>query len=156
MRSKAILAALIILLAVSVIALSLYIGEKRGASRTESKLKPILNLAYPPPPKEMKSLSGNVLGVSEGIINFETIDFNDYLPHADNTPQKKLGRSASVGKGTKLSLIDYTKLDSKGNPKISAIQFSDIKAGDNIAVMSNENIRDTQKFDATEVRVIKY
>lgn len=119
------------------------------------KLKPLIDLAYPQPPANMTSMTGTVQGIYGATIALEVDDPSDYLPHLDNTPRKKLTRSADTSSQTKYVLVDYHKLDFKGNPKITSFTLSDLKVGDVITVRSNQNLRSTEKFDATEVQLVR-
>jgi len=130
-------------------------GESTGRTEVENRLNPLINLAFPKPPEVMKSLNGTVKSIYGATINLEVRDPNDYLPHTDGTPQRTKIVYASVTSATKYFLIDYSK-PNQGSPTTKIINLSDIKVGDNIKVTSDENIRDAQRFDVTEVEVVRY
>ena len=130
-------------------------GKKQGAVQAENKYKALIDIAFPPPPAEMTSLSGVVSGVYGATINVEITDPNDYLPHVDGTSQKKQVRYASITSATKIISINHAKLDAQGNPEIKTIRLSDIKIGDTITVRSDQNIKNAQKFDVSQVELIK-
>jgi len=134
------------------------LGQQAGIKKSSEEiknLKSLVDLAFPPPPQEMLSLTGTVKGVYGATIQLEIDDPNDYLPRLDNSPRKKQTRNAITSNETSFTLIDYTKIDQEGNPTISQIKLSDIKTGDIITVRSNQNIRNAEKFDVTAVEVVK-
>jgi hypothetical protein len=125
-------------------------GKNKGSKEAENKLKPLIDLAFPKPPEEMKNINGVIKGVYGATIDLEINDLNDYLPHLDGSPQKKEIRYVYVTSNTKISLID-----SMGNIQTKTLKTSDLKIGNAITVYSNENLRNAKKFDATEIQVIK-
>ena|SRR3989344_9374865 len=149
----------IIVVVLITLSLGFYIGQtngkKQGFVQAENKYKALIDIAFPPPPAEMMSLSGVVKGVYGATINLEVTDPNDYLPHVDGTPQQKQIRYASITSATKIISINGTKLDAQGNPEIKIIQLSNIKIGDTLTVRSDSNIKNSQKFDVIEVSLIK-
>ena len=139
-----------------VLALGVYLGKNQGAKETTEKLSPLLDYAFPKPPDVIKSLSGKITGIYGGTVNLLVPDPNDYLPHTDNTPRATQTRFAPVTKDTKFFLIDYSKLSATGQPRIAGLKLSDLKVGDAVTVTSTENIKDAEKFDATEISLVKY
>ncbi|MDI6778895.1 MAG: hypothetical protein QME25_01685 [Bacteroidota bacterium] len=94
--------------------------------QTKEDLKKLVDLAFPPPPAEIFSLSGVVKTIVGATIAMEVDDPEDYLPHPDGSPRRKQTRFASLLAETKITLIDTTQLDREGNPKVtndSAHQF---------------------------------
>ena len=148
-----------LVLALGIGALSFYYGKQVGreAARDGAKqeVRKILDNAFPPPPEEIFSLSGEIKELVGGTIIFEINDPGDYLPHADGTPRDKQIRRASMRIGTEYSLVDYTKPLLSGDPTVSKISFSDLKIGNRITVKSGENIKTAERFVAVEVRRIK-
>lgn len=151
---------LIILIAVTAVAFGFYLGQKKGtttgAIETETKLQPLVDLAFPKPPDDIRNFSGMIKGIYGATINLEINSPEDYLPHVDGTPRKKETRFASLTSKTKIVLIDSAKLDAQGNPKITDLKLADLKAGDTITVRSEQNIKDAKKFDVTKIEMVRY
>lgn len=130
-------------------------GKNKGVKEAENKFKPLIDLAFPKPPEVMNNINGTIKGIYGATIDLEIKDPNDYLPHLDGSTQKKEIRYVYITSNTKISLLDYTKIDSAGNAQTKTLKSSDLKIRDSITVYSNENLRDAKKFDATEIQVIK-
>ncbi len=154
MNKKPLIASLVILSLVIIYA-SFYYGKTVGEQKGKSSYAPLVDLAFPKPPKDIRQLSGIVKGVYGATIDFEINSVDDYLPHLDGTPQKKEIRHATVTSKTTLTLIDSTKLDSRGNPKTKTLSLSDIKPGMGVTVQSNQNIRNVKEFDASSVQIVQ-
>lgn len=137
-----------------------YLGKQNGAreaeKRTEQNLKPLLNLAFPEPASELYHISGVVKGIFGATINLEIDDPEDYLPHADGSPRNKILRFVSVGQETKIVLVDSTRLDANGEPRLSPLELSALKIGDSVTVWSKTDIRSTERVDATRIELLKY
>ncbi len=146
----------IILILVVAVALGFYFGQDSGEQQAEEKLKPLVDAAYPPPPEVMHAIGGIVKNIYGATIDLEVIDPDDYLPHLDGSPQARELRFASVSDATEIAVVDYTNPQPDGSPTITPIGLSDLKPGDEVKVISSENIRDAQKFDVTRVEVIRY
>lgn len=146
----------IILVLVVTVALGFYFGQDKGEQRAEEELKPLVDAAYPPPPEVMHSVGGVVKGIYGARIDLEVINPDDYLPHMDGSPREKELRLAVVSSATEIVIIDYTNPQSDGDPMVTLIELSDLKPGDEVKVISEENIRDAKKFDVTRVEVIVY
>jgi hypothetical protein len=132
-------------------------GEVRGAAQTRAKLQPIIDMAFPQPPQVLNSAGGVIKDIFGSKINLEINDPDDYLPHPDGSPRKKLMRSVLVSAATKITLVDYTKRDKRGNnPLVAAYRLADLKAGDTVNVKTSENIRNAQEFIANAIELIRY
>ncbi|KKU94375.1 MAG: hypothetical protein UY26_C0002G0157 [Candidatus Jorgensenbacteria bacterium GW2011_GWA1_48_13] len=131
-------------------------GETTGRTEAENRLNPLLDLAFPRPPEVMTSLTGVVKAIYGAIINLEVRDPNDYLPHTDGTAQSVEIRYAMVTSATKFFLLDFGTPDKSGSTATKIIKLSDIKVGDNVKVTSDTNIRDAERFDVTEVEIVRY
>ena len=156
---KTVLILLVALLVVTGVALGFYFGQNRGEQKTEETLETLgalVNQVYPPPPEVMQAMGGTIKNIYGATINLEVLDLDDYLPHADGSPRAREFRFVSVSGATEIVLVDYTKPQQDGSPTITPLAFSDLKPGDEIKVMSKENIRDAKKFDVTRVEVIRY
>ena len=76
-------------------------------------------------------------------------DLSDYLPHLDGSPRKTQTRFATVTPATKINSVDGK------TGKAATITFQDLKVGDAITVISDQNIRNLDRFDVMEVRIVK-
>jgi hypothetical protein len=151
----------IIIVCVAVVAIALiasfYFGNKKGKDEgikaTEGKLNPLINLAFPKPSEKITNLTGVIKAIYGATIDFEIADPEDYLPHTDGSSTKKEIRVISLSKTTELFSIT---LDKQGNPKTIPVKLSDLKTGDTITAYSNENIRNSKKFDAVRIELLKF
>lgn len=152
-------ALVIIALIIVALAIGLVLGKKQGKIEglieAEEKFAPIVDLAFPKPPAEMYSLIGTVKGIYGGTIDLEVKDPDDYLPHTDGTAQRTEIRYANITSATEIFIIDYTRRDINGNPARDILKLSDIKIGNLIKVTSNSNIKYANKFDVSEVEVLR-
>ena len=162
MQSRKVITALIVVAAsAAALAIGLFWGklqgEKEGAARVEGELRPLVDRAFPPPPPEIANFGGTIKDIYGAKITLEIIDPDDYLPHADGTPQRRENRYVLVSADTKITLVDYAKRDAAGvSPLISSLKLSDLKVDDVVSVRSDKNIRDLQEFDATTIELVKY
>ncbi len=147
---------LVVLFVVAGVALGFYFGQKQGAQKTEETLGALVDQVYPPPPEVMQAMGGTIKNIYGAIIDLEVLDLDDYLPHPDGSPRARELRFASVSGATEIVLVDYTNPQPDGSPTVTPLTLSDLKPGDEVKVISDENIRDTQKFDVTRVEVIRY
>lgn len=147
---------LIPLLVVVLIAGAFWAGRQTNKKETSTELQQLKNIVedFYPAPTETKTLSGTIKSIVGAKISLETRDPNDYLPHTDGSVSKTEIRSANVLSNTAYSLIDYNKFDNNGNPTITKISLTDLKAGDEITVRSNANIKDLKSFDVITVEKI--
>lgn len=152
---KPLIAVVAIAIIILILVFGFYLGRERGKDEGRKQLDPIIDAIYPKPAAEIKNLSGRINAVYGATIELEITDPDDYLPHADGTSQRKEIRYATVSADTKIILSDMSKSDKQGNPKQTIIKISDLKTNDQITVRSDKNIRDAEKFDVTEIEVIK-
>ena len=147
-------------LAVVVIAVALFfgrmLGKKEGVSEVEATLKPAIEKVFPAPAPDIKIISGLIRGVYGGTINLEISDPNDYLPHANGSAPKKEIRYVAVNSATKISFANLSSVDRSGNIVRTSIALSVLKNGDAVTVKSATNIKDAEKFDATEIELVRY
>jgi hypothetical protein len=133
-----------------------YFGGVFGFNKARNEDKAILDMAFPPPPSEIYSLSGTIEGFQGRRINLLIQDVDDYLPHTDGSDKKMSKRYADPLSDTEFVIIDYTILDDSGDPTTTAISIDALVAGDQVIVRSNENIRDAKKFSVTRVERVIY
>lgn len=140
-----------------------FIGRLTGQQMTETKhqtqiqeMKTLIDKIYPPPPAEMYSLTGKIKEIYGASIIMEIASPDDYLPHPDGSARKTETRTANVTAKTTYTFFDYTQFDKQGNPKTSSITLKDLKTGDNITVKSEQNIRNVQSFDVSEIQKVVF
>ncbi len=159
MKKTSLIVIVIVFVAIAAVALAagFYFGNAQGRKEGEKiakdELRPLVNLAFPPPEEKIMSLTGVIKGVYGASVDFEIVAPSDYLPHLDGSPQKKELRTASVSQSTE---IVQMALDKQGNTKITTIKISDLKIGDTITARSSVNIKTAKKFDATRIELLKY
>lgn len=124
-------------------------------NNTVAKLQPLVDLAYPQPPQDMRSVTGVIENIYGATIMLQIDDPNDYLPHLDGSLRAKLTVSANTSSQTNYVSIDPTKFDKQGNATVTALKLSDLKQGNVVTVRSNQNIRNASSFDASEVQLIR-
>ncbi|TSA46101.1 hypothetical protein D4R51_00700 [bacterium] len=124
-------------------------GKQAGRVDAEKQLLPIVNLAFPKPSDDMRSMTGTVMGIFGATINLQIDDPADYLPHLDGSPRAVQTRFANVTPDTKYVFVINGKI--KSTPS----SVSDVKKGDIITVRSNDNIRDAETFDVFEVDLVR-
>lgn len=146
----------VLLIVVVAVAVGFYFGQGKGGQQAEQELKPLVDAAYPPPPEVMHSMGGVVKNIYGARIDLEVTSPDDYLPHLDGSPREKELRLVIVSGATEITFVDYTNPQPDGSPTITPLKLSDLKPGDEIKVISDENIRDAKKFDVTRVEVIRY
>lgn len=131
-------------------------GNTTGMRAGEARLKPVVDLAFPPPPDEMYALTGVVKSIYGTSITLEIDDPDDYLPHADGSPRRKQTRTVSVSSATTFSDVNFRSLDREGNPVRTSFAFTDLQPGNTISVRSASNIRRAESFDAISVERFSY
>ena len=125
------------------------LGNQNGQATAEKKYSPLVDLAFPKPADDIRSLTGTVMSISGATINLKADDPADYLPHPDGSPRATKTVSANVTPDTKYVFVV------NGKTKTTPSSISDIKNGDVITVRANTNIKDTVRFDAAEIDVVK-
>jgi hypothetical protein len=138
---------------------SLFIGAYGGYLYGErvggEKIRKLIDIVYPQPPKEMYELDGLIVGTDVDTVTLEIQDPNDYLPHIDGTDSLKQRRVVSITSTTKIMMADQNTLDANGEAVVTSVKFSDIKVGVRAIVKSLENIKDATSFSANEIEVFK-
>lgn len=160
---KGYLILMVTVLVIVIVAVGVWVGFKFGKKESISqdkeqieKLAGLVDLVFPPPSETLTSLTGTIKAMYGATIHFEVNDPEDYLPHTDGSQPKKQLRFASLTGATKILLIDSTQIDKDGNPKITELKQSDLKDGDVITVRSEQNIKSAEKFDVTQIELVKY
>jgi len=124
-------------------------GKSQGTAEVTQKLQPLINTVFPEPPSYIGNFTGVITGISGATIALQINDITDYLPHLDGSPRKTVTRFAIITSATKMTSVDGK------TGTATTITLQDLKVGDAITVSSDQNIRDLQKFDVTEVRIVK-
>jgi len=148
MENKKIVTAAVISLVIGLL-IGFWGGSTIGKTGAEKELLPLVNLAFPKPGDDIRSFTGTVKAVVGATITLETSDPSDYLPHLDGSPRATQVRYANITPDTRFVII------SNGNVTTNKSSISDIKTGDTITVRSDANIKDTQRFDVTEVDLVR-
>lgn len=144
------LAALVIIFGLGVM-----LGQSQGRNAVLNSLSPTIKAIYPAPPAVIKSLTGKITNIAGATLSLQVPDPNDYLPHADNSPQATQIRYAVVNQNTVIKSINYQKMDSHGLPQVTILKLTDLKTDETVTVQSNTNIKDAQQFDATEIDLLQ-
>ncbi len=131
-----------------------FIGNMIGRKQMENRLSSVLDKAIVKPPEEIRMFYGTVKGIYGATIDIVILDPEDYLARYEGREQKTELRYATVTSETEILLIDRTSRDKFGNPTVSNLLLFDLKAGDEITVFSDQNIRKLRKFDVTRVEKI--
>ncbi len=124
-------------------------GKTEGEKIGSEKLQPLVDSVFPEPPSYIGNFTGIIKGVSGATIALQVNDLSDYLPHLDGSPRKTQTRFATVTPATKINSVDGK------TGKAATITFQDLKVGDAITVISDQNIRNLDRFDVMEVRIVK-
>lgn len=122
--------------------LGFYVGDRAG----RAALKPVLDVAYPPPAKDMKAFTGKVASVSSGGFVLEIPDPDDYLPHPDRSARRTELRTVLV--------TPETKVVYAGPAGEQAVSAANIAEGHRVRVESASNVRSARTFTASVVRVL--
>ncbi|MEK7464764.1 MAG: hypothetical protein AAB617_03225 [Patescibacteria group bacterium] len=156
-KSKKALTTFLVLavVAVSLIA-GVYIGKGQGTKQAEEKFMPLVDAIFPAPPAEIKGFGGKIKDVIGSSIKLEVYNPDDYLPHTDGTDRAKEIRTANVLNSTRIWLLDYNKIDARGNPQTVAMKLSELAVGNDVTVRSEANIKYLKEFDASEILLVKY
>ncbi|MBI2278951.1 MAG: hypothetical protein HYU81_02715 [Candidatus Brennerbacteria bacterium] len=133
-----------------------FAGSFEGERAANTRLAPMVDLAFPKPPSEMYALTGKILGVYGATVKLEIDNVDDYLPHPDQSARAKETRNANITSATSYAIIDFSKLDAAGNPARSIFALADLKEGEIVTVRSAENIRNAESFDVIAVERIAY
>lgn len=146
-------AILIPLLVVVLMAAAYFTGRQSVSKNADAEIKQLQSVVdqFYPAPGPITALDGAIKSIVGARISLEINDPDDYLPHTDSSPRKTETRSANVLSNTIYTLIDYSKFNEQGNPMITKISLADLKAGDQITVRGNTDIKDAKSFDVIAV-----
>jgi hypothetical protein len=147
---------LVIILIVAGVWLGMELGKKQGKELADTKLKDVVDLAFPKPAEDIRMLNGVVKAVYGASVQFEMDSLEDYLPKTDGTAKTKEMRFAVVTSKTELVRYDMTKIGKDGNPPQTKITIGDLKPGTPITVRATENIRTAEKFETIRIETAVY
>jgi flagellar basal body-associated protein FliL len=124
--------------------------EKTKAPQKKETLPP------PPPavvlPKVIYNLSGEIKKIEPNAIIFEASI--PVLGENNQITQKKEIRKAIITPSTTFNKISFVEVEEKRKKVVeSPITFKDLKIGDLIEVISNQDISHAEEFEATQIRV---
>jgi len=128
-----------------------FVGDARGGAMVEEKYAPLIDLAYPPVPSVLHSLTGTVQQLYGASFALTIPDPNDYLPHLDGSARRTGLRMVNVSANTAFREIDQSALIRGGEPITTSFLFGGLRTGDTVTVQSAENIRDARTIEATVV-----
>lgn len=140
---------LIIILVLAVGIAGYFIGKNQSQQEVD-RLTEIVEMTYPEPDEVISRISGVVKNVQGATIYLEADNPERYLPNSKKP--EKVTKYVSISNQTNITTIDSST--ESDNPKTSEMSISDIKEGDEVTVISEENIRTSQKFQATEIKVL--
>lgn len=155
MNKKTLIILIVVLLAFG-IAVGFFFGMKNGKESADENLQKVVGLIFPKPPEEIFSMTGTLKAVNGTTLSLEVRKPDDYLPHVDGSAPATETRYVSVLGTTKITLIDITKIDAKGNPETTELKINDLKIGGALTVRSDKNIKDEKSFDANQIEVVNY
>lgn len=147
---------LIVVLVAAGVWAGLELGKKQGKDLADTNLQQVVELAFPKPAQDIRVLNGIVKAVYGAAVQFEMDSLEDYLPKTDGTAKIKEARYAVVTSKTEIIRYDMTKIGPDGNPAQTKLTISDLKPGTPITVRAAENIRNTEKFEATRIETASY
>jgi flagellar basal body-associated protein FliL len=124
--------------------------EKPKAPQKKETLPP------PPPavvlPKVMYNLSGEIKKIESNAIIFEASI--PVLGENNQIAQKKEIRKAIITPSTTFNKISFVEVEEKRKRVVeSPITFKDLKIGDLIEAISNQDISHAEEFEATQIRL---
>lgn len=154
--NKYLIGILVIILVVAGVWAGMELGKKQGKDLANTNLKEVVDLAFPKPPEDIRMLNGVVKAVYGAAVQFEMNSLEDYLPKTDGTAKAKEVRYAVVTSKTEIIRFDMNKIGADGNPPQTKITINDLKPGTPITVRATENIRSTEKFEATRIETANY
>ncbi len=126
----------------------------RGVNRQQ--LEDLVSLTFPKPPEDLRTVLGKITKIDGNKIQMEVGDPEDYLPHADGSPQRTMSRTARVTGETQMYLLRPAQIDKSGNISKTALKLNELKAGDSITVTAGENVRTAKEFDAVLIEKVEF
>jgi len=121
-------------------------------------LQSFLEIFFPPLPEEIYNLSGKVTETKDNAINVEAQIRVSRFPLPGGAETEKQNIKVIITDQTKITEFDLNLNpllpDGKIRPE-TILNFSDIKAGDDVSVVSAENIKGKKEISASQVQIIR-
>jgi len=154
MKKSIILLTLIAIIGIGL--LGFFAGKKLGREQTQEKFSAVLNMAYPAPPQNLTTTGGTITDIYGNRVTIDMIDPEDYLPHPDGSPHKKIEREVKVDNQTKIQKIDYSNPQPDGTPAKTELDITDLRKNQEITIYTKENLRPNKEVTATQIKLYKY
>ncbi|KPJ57233.1 hypothetical protein AMJ49_01315 [Parcubacteria bacterium DG_74_2] len=105
------------------------------------------------PPKVIYNLAGTITKIEKDTLSFEAT-----IPQVDEAGQpitKTEMRKAIIAPLTKFTRLTFVETEpGRKTPKETQISFKDLKIGDYIEVISNQDISRAEEFEITQIRAL--
>lgn len=145
------LLAIVTILMIVMVALNLVLPQKEKGVVVEkdkkSDIKPVPVQEKIVIPEVIYNLSGKITKIDGNTIVFNAEIYSVDGKGASSVREEQ--RSAIVNSGTKLSSLSFVDR----SPVDKKIDFSDLKPGDYVEIVSNSDISGAEEFLATRIRV---
>ena len=126
------------------------LGSDKGEKVATQKLEPVINQVFPKPANDIRNASGVVKNITGNNIEIEIPDPNDYIPHADGSPIKRISLIGTADGTTKISIVVLSNGFSQ-----SPATISDLKVGDSVGFGASENIRDKERVQLAYLEIVR-
>lgn len=127
-----------------------FLGMNRAEKAVTQKFEPIINQVFPKPASDIRNASGVVKTIKGRIVEIEISDPNDYIPHADGSPIKKIVLNGVINDATKVSIIE---LSNGFKQKPAAI--ADLKIGDSVGFGTSENLQGKESVIIAYIEIVR-
>ena len=120
--------------------------------------KSILEPFYPPLPEEIYNLSGNVTEKGDKFLEMEAEVRVSQFPLPEGKEIEKQNIKVNLTDKTKISeieMIEPPPLPPEKPFKETILGFGDVKIGDKITVISEENIKGKTEISASQIQVLQ-
>ncbi len=154
MKKSIILLTLIAIIGIGL--LGFFAGKKLGQEETREEFSAILNMAYPAPPQNLTTAGGTITDIYGNRVTIDMIDPEDYLPHPDGSPHKKIERELKIDNKTQITKLNYSDPQPDGTPTKTKLGIKDLRKNQEITVYTKENLRTNKKVTATEIKLFEY
>jgi len=127
-----------------------FFGANKAEKAATQKFEPIINQVFPKPASDIRNASGVVKNIKGRIVEIEISDPNDYIPHADGSPIKKIILNGITSNTTKVSIVELSN-GFKQNPAA----ISDLKIGDSIGFGTTENLQGKESVMIAYIEIVR-
>ncbi|OGZ32035.1 MAG: hypothetical protein A2V69_02010 [Candidatus Portnoybacteria bacterium RBG_13_40_8] len=144
-NSTTLLIVIIVILVISIIGVIVFGGKKEANNQGKE----------PTLPEEIYGLSGTITSIGEKEIFIDALIV--YTDGSNETQSKRI----LVDENTKITTLEFPKITAEDRnkpieqPKEIEIGFTDLKVGDKIEAIANENIVGKDEFLVKYINVIK-